>query len=41
MNEGYNNQNTVSVDVVREANQQAQYNNYQNRQEMNQIIEKK
>ena len=40
MNEGYNNQNTVSVDVVREANQQAQYNNYQNRQEMNQIIEK-
>lgn len=41
MNNDYNNQNqVVTADMVREANQQAQMNEYQNRQEMNEIIAK-
>lgn len=39
-NNNYNNQNVVTADMVRNANQQAQSANYQNRQEMNATIEK-
>ena len=41
MNNNYNNQNqVVTADMVREANQQAQMNQYQDRQRMNEIIAK-
>ena len=42
MNNNYNNPNqqVVTADMVREANQQAQMNQYQDRQRMNEIIAK-